>query len=68
MGHFTKGQGGQMEKTKEKIIYIVKKSPRWNPHLIEKEIKDWENEWPMMSNPKVMNSQYLAHSKTSCIN
>jgi ribosomal protein L33 len=35
MGHFTKGQSGQMEKTKEKIIYITKKNPRQNPHLIE---------------------------------
>jgi hypothetical protein len=39
-GIFSKGQGGQMEKNKEKIIYIAKKSPRWNTHLIEKEIKD----------------------------
>jgi len=40
MGHSTKGQSGQMEKTKEQIIYIAKKSPRQNPHLIKKEIKD----------------------------
>jgi hypothetical protein len=39
MGHSTKGQGRQMGKTKEKIIYISKKSPRWNPHSIEKEQK-----------------------------
>jgi hypothetical protein len=29
-----------MGKTNEQIIYIVKKIPRKNPHLIEKEIKD----------------------------
>jgi hypothetical protein len=39
MGHSTKGQNGQMEKTKEQIIYIAKKNPRQNPHLIEMEIK-----------------------------
>jgi hypothetical protein len=38
MGHFTKGQSGQMEKTKEQIMYIAKKNPRRNPHFIEKEI------------------------------
>jgi hypothetical protein len=36
MGHSTKGQSGQMGKTIEQIIYIAKKSPRQNPHLIEK--------------------------------
>jgi hypothetical protein len=40
MGHSTKGQSGQMGKTNEKIMYIAKKSPRQNPHLIEKEIKE----------------------------
>jgi hypothetical protein len=29
-----------MGKTNEKIMYIAKKSPRQNPHLIEKEIKE----------------------------
>jgi hypothetical protein len=29
-----------MEKTKYIYIYIAKKSPGWNPHLIEKEVKD----------------------------
>jgi hypothetical protein len=38
MGHFTKRQIGQMGKTKEQIIYVAKKTPRQNPHLIEKEI------------------------------
>jgi hypothetical protein len=40
MGHSTKGQSGQMEKTKEQIIYIAEKNPRQNPHLIEMEIKN----------------------------
>jgi hypothetical protein len=40
MGHSTKGQSGKMEKNKEQIVYIAKKSPRQNPHLIEKEKKD----------------------------
>jgi len=40
MGHSTKGQSAQMEKTKEQIIYIVEKNPRQNPHLIEMEIKN----------------------------
>jgi hypothetical protein len=41
MGHSrsTKGQSGKMEKNKYIYIY-AKKSPRQNPHLIEKEIKD----------------------------
>jgi hypothetical protein len=34
VGHFTKGQSGQMGKTNEQIIYITQKSPRRNPHLI----------------------------------
>jgi hypothetical protein len=38
MGHFTKGQNGQMEKIKEQIMYVAKKNPRQNPHFIEKEI------------------------------
>jgi len=25
MGHFTKGQSGQIEKTKEQIMYVAKK-------------------------------------------
>jgi len=33
-------ESGQMEKTKEQIIYIVKKNPRQNPNLIEMEIKN----------------------------
>jgi hypothetical protein len=57
-----------MGKTKEKIIYIAKKSPRRNPHLIEKEIKTKQKEQPMASNLKEMNSQYLAQFETSCIN
>jgi hypothetical protein len=40
MGHSTEGQSGKMEKNKEQVVYIAKKSPRGNPHLIEKEIKD----------------------------
>jgi len=40
MGHSTKGKSGQMEKTKEQIIYIAKKNPRQNPRLIEMEIKN----------------------------
>jgi hypothetical protein len=40
MGHSTKGQSGQMEKTNEQIIYIANKNLRQNPCLIEKEIKD----------------------------
>jgi hypothetical protein len=40
MGHSTKGQSGKMEKNKEQVVYIAKKSPRRNPHLIEKEIRD----------------------------
>jgi hypothetical protein len=32
MGHSTKGQSGQMGKSKEKIIYIAKKSLSQNPH------------------------------------
>ncbi len=39
MGHSTKGQSGQVGKTKEKIIYC-QESPKQNPHLIEKEITD----------------------------
>jgi len=33
-----------MEKTKEQIIYIAKKNPRQNPHLIEMEIKNQAKE------------------------
>jgi hypothetical protein len=31
MGHFTKGQSGQMEKTKEQIMYIAKIKPKAKP-------------------------------------
>ncbi len=68
MEHFIKGQSGQMEKTKEQIIYIAKKSWRWNPHLIIIIKKIKKKEQPMASNIKEMNSQYLAHSETSCSN
>jgi len=56
MGHSIKEQSVQIGKTKEKIIYIAKKSPRWNPHLIEKEIKDYTKKRPMASNLNEMNS------------
>jgi hypothetical protein len=35
MGHSTKGQGGQMEKTKEKIIYCWEK-PKMKPPFNKK--------------------------------
>jgi hypothetical protein len=39
MGHFTKGQGGQMEKTKEKIIHIAKEKPKVKPPFNRKRNK-----------------------------
>jgi hypothetical protein len=36
MGHFTKGQNGQVEKIKEQIMYVAKKKPKAKPPLHRK--------------------------------